>query len=116
MNVMVVTFEQLEPGLFSLTDAPHHFPCYSDSQKRLYRYYGMMKAGFWDLWGPRTLLAYLQLLLKGRKIIPSRGDIQQQGGNVLIDPHGRVRFHYVGSGPADRPDPEVIFALLEKLG
>ncbi|MBU1566910.1 MAG: hypothetical protein KJ630_14960 [Proteobacteria bacterium] len=108
VKVMVITFEAPGP------DATPHYSYYSDSDRQLYRYFGMLRAGFWDLWGPRTLLAYLQLLLKGRQLIPSRGDIHQRGGNVLLDPHGRVRFHHIGSGPADRPDLDSIFSLVEK--
>ena len=104
---MVVTFEP--PG----AEAIPHFPYCYDSDRQLYRYFGMLRAGFWDLWGPRTLLAYLQLLLKGRKILPSNSDFHQRGGNVLLDPHGRIRFHHVGSGPADRPDLEKIFRVIE---
>jgi len=108
IHVGVVTFEP--PG----ADAIPYFPYYQDRDRQLYHYFGMLRAGFWDLWGPRTLLAYLQLLLHGRKILPARGDIHQRGGNVLLDPQGRVRFHHVGSGPADRPNIEHILTLVEK--
>ena len=103
---MVVTFELPRAELIP------HFPYYYDSDRQLYQFFGMLKAGFWDLWGPRTLLAYLQLLLKGRKLLPSNSDLHQRGGNVLLDPRGRVRFHHIGSGPADRPDLEIIFRMV----
>jgi len=108
MKVMVITFEQ--PSRETIPQ----FSYYCDIDRQLYRYFGMLQAGFWDLWGPRTLLAYLQLLLKGRKILPSAADIHQRGGNVLLDPQGRVRFHHIGSGPVDRPDLESIFRVVEK--
>jgi hypothetical protein len=108
MKVMVITFE--EP---SAAEIPG-FSYYCDRDRQLYRYFGILRAGFWDLWGPRTLLVYLHLLLKGRKILPSAADIHQRGGNVLIDPGGWVRFHHIGSGPADRPDLERIFRVIEK--
>jgi hypothetical protein len=81
------------------------FHYYADVERKLYNYYDLNKAGFWDLWGPRTWMTYLRLLLKGRKIVKSESDIYQRGGDVLIDPHGIIRYHHVGSGPADRPDP-----------
>ncbi len=105
---MVITFEAPESA-----GTQHHL-YYVDSDRQLYSYFGMYRAGFWDLWGPTTLMAYLRLLLKGRKIVPSRGDIHQRGGNVLIDADGWVRYHHIGSGPADRPDLENIFSLLDK--
>lgn len=108
MKVIVITFQS--PSLEKIPQ----FSYYSDSGRQLYRYFGMLRAGFWDIWGPRTLLAYLQLLLKGRKMLPSVADIHQRGGDVLIDPEGRVRYHHIGSGPADRPDLEKIFRVVER--
>jgi len=108
LQVMVITFEPPD------AETIPKFSYYCDSDRQLYHYFGMLQAGFWDLWGPRTLLAYLQLLLKGRRIISSRSDIYQRGGDVVIDPFGRVRFHHIGSGPADRPDFEKIFRVVEQ--
>lgn len=108
MQVVVISFQppqQKAAGPFTY--------CY-DSERKLYRYFGMLEARFWDLWGPRSLFAYLQLLLKGRKLEPSTADIHQRGGDVLIDPQGLVRFHHIGRGPADRPDIEKIFQVVEK--
>jgi AhpC/TSA antioxidant enzyme len=109
IKVMVITFE---PPPKEVTP---QFAYYSDRDRQLYRYFGMLRAGFWDLWGPRTLLVYLQLLLKGRKMLPSVADLHQRGGDVLIDPVGRVRFHHIGSGPADRPDFERIFKAVGQI-
>ena len=90
------------------------FTYYCDTERKLYRYFGMFDAKFWDLWGPSSLFAYLQLLLKGRKIESSTADIHQRGGDVLIDSQGVVRFHHIGRGPADRPDIEKIFQVVEE--
>ncbi len=108
MRVLVITFEKPSGE----TNPP--FSYYCDPDLHLYRYFGMLQAGFWDIWGPRTLFAYLKLLLKGRKLQASAADIHQRGGNVLIDPRGRVRFHHIGSGPADRPELERIFRVVEQ--
>lgn len=89
------------------------FPYYVDEEKKLYKYYGLFKAGFWDLWGVRTWVTYVHLLLKGWKIVKSTSDIYQRGGDVLIDPHGVIRLHHIGRGPADRPDPALICKLVE---
>ena len=107
MKVMVITFEP--PG-----DTQGQYPYYHDCDRQLYRYFGMQRASFWDLWGPRTLFMYLQLLLKGRKLQTSTADIHQRGGDVLIDPAGRVCLHHIGRGPADRPDLETILQVVAK--
>jgi len=85
---------------------------YLDAEKTLYHHYGMFSGGFWDIWGPPTWIAYLKLLVKGRKISRSAGDVEQRGGDVVIDPAGIIRFHHVGSGPADRPSIEAILEMI----
>ena len=112
IKVIVLTFEPQQSVAFQAAEAAG-FPYYVDEERQLYRHYGILKAGFWDLWGPRTWLIYLRLLLKGRKILKSRGDIEQRGGDVLIDPRGMVRYHHIGTGPADRPEPAFICDLVK---
>jgi peroxiredoxin len=113
IKVIVITFEPLSPLAFPVVEAAVNFPYYVDEERQLYQYYDILKAGFWDLWGPRTWLIYLRLLLKGRKIIKSKSDINQRGGDVLIDPNGIVHYHHIGSGPGDRPDPAQICNQVE---
>jgi hypothetical protein len=113
IKVIVITFEPERLITLPPAEAAEDFPYYVDKGRQLYRYYGFLKAGFWDLWGPPTWLSYLRLLLKGRKIMKSESDIYQRGGDVLIDQRGMIRFHHIGAGPADRPDLDVIFNLVE---
>lgn len=87
---------------------------YLDLEKSLYHHYGMYSAGFWDLWGPRTLIAYITLLAKGQKLKKSDGDIEQRGGDVVIDPDGIIRLHHIGTGPGDRPDIETVLKMIQE--
>jgi len=112
VKVIVITFESFKSVGLPVAEEEMNFPYYVDEQRQLYRYYGILKAGFWDLWGPRTWLLYLSLLLKGRKILKSQSDIQQRGGNVLIDPSGIVHYHHISTGPADRPNPALICKMV----
>ena len=86
---------------------------YLDLEKRLYHHYGMFAAGFWDLWGLRTWISYIKLLVKGEKLKKSEGDIEQRGGDVVIDPYGIIQMHHIGAGPGDRPDIPSILRLIE---
>lgn len=106
-----MSFEPFRPGLAVEADQ-EGFPFYVDAERRLYHHYGMLSAGFWDLWGPRTWWLYLRLLVAGRRLQQSTGDVHQRGGDVLIDPEGLVRFHYIGQGPADRPAVATLLALV----
>ena len=74
---------------------------------------GMLQAGFWDIWGPLTWLAYIKGIIKGGKLRKSTGDIHQRGGDVLISPDGIIKLYNVGTGPADRPDARIIIKTIE---
>jgi len=59
-----------------------------------------------------TLWAYIKLVFRGRRIHAATGDMKQLGGDVLIDPRGIVRMHYISSGPDDRP---AVSSLIETV-
>ena len=108
-----MTFESQQADLLSNTDEGHRFPYHFDLEKKLYHHYGMEKAGFRDVWGLRTLKTYFRLLLQGKKLLKSQGDVYQRGGDVLIDPDGKIRFHRISIGPGDRPPLDTVWAVIE---
>lgn len=114
VKVAVVTFEAgfLARGYVAETSLA--WPLLVDEKREVYHAYDMLTAGFWDIWGPRTWWAYLREILRGRMPKKSEGDINQRGGDVLIDPGGIVRLHHVGDGPADRPDVLKILQVIEQ--
>lgn len=114
INVFVVTFEQEEHALNYRQETDLGWPLVVDSSRELYRYYGMEKAGFWDLWGPATWRVYLREILKGNRPRPANDDIYQRGGDVLINPEGMVRLHHIAKGPADRPRIDDILEIVER--
>ncbi|MGW8195734.1 MAG: SelL-related redox protein [Desulforhopalus sp.] len=114
IRLMIITFDRGSGSSASAGSPGEKTPAvYCDAERKLYRHFGMGKAGFWDLWHPGTLWAYLRLVAAGWTLQKSTGDIYQRGGDVLIDPGGTVRFHHVAAGPTDRPDPEDLFNLVE---
>lgn len=108
IKVVVVTFEAGFLARRYQEDTGLAWPLLVDEKRDIYRAYAMLDAGFWDIWGGRTWLAYLKEILHGRLPKKSAGDIRQRGGDVLIDPEGIVRLHHVGNGPADRPSVAAI--------
>ncbi len=108
VKLVVITFEA---GYFArryIEETALPWPLLVDKTRDTYRDYGMLTASFWDIWGPKTWWVYAKEIVKGERIRPSKGDIYQRGGDVLIDPDGIVRLHHVGKGPADRPAVETI--------
>jgi hypothetical protein len=102
-KVVVVTFEAGFLARSYMDETGLQWPLLVDENREVYQAYGMLEAGFWDIWGPATWLAYFREMLHGHLPKKSSGDIHQRGGDVLIDPQGIVRLHHVGAGPADRP-------------
>lgn len=114
VRIVVVTFEG---GYFAgqyRAENKLKWPLLVDTNRDLYRKYGMLQASFLDIWGPKTWLAYFREILRGNVPKKSSGDISQRGGDVLIDPLGIIRLHHVGAGPADRPSGEDILQVVEK--
>ena len=101
--MLVVTFEGEEAAAGYVAETGIRWPIVSDDRRELYQVYGLEKAHWRHLIGPRTLWAYAKEALRGT--FPRRpvADTTQQGGDVLIDPEGVVRFHHIGAGSGYRP-------------
>jgi hypothetical protein len=113
VQVAVVTFENDFFARQYVAETALAWPLLIDADREVYRGYGMLAAGFWDLWGPATWTAYLRELRNGN--LPKKAtsdDIYQRGGDVLIDPAGTVRLHHIGAGPADRPGVASLLAAI----
>lgn len=110
MRIAVVTFDRgpLAQAYVESTGCP--FPLLVDEERRLYHAYGMLRGRWQDMWGFGTWRAYAREFWLGRlPNLPARGtDTFQLGGDVLIDPDGRVRHVHVGRGPGDRPSIETL--------
>ena len=110
IRVLVVTFENQTAAAEYVSDTGMGWPILVDERRELYRAYGLQRAKWFHLVGPRTLFAYIKEAFRG--IFPrwSVADTTQQGGDVLIDPNGVVRFHHVGAGSGYRPTVAQILA------
>jgi hypothetical protein len=112
LGVLVVTFERPEVAADYAREIELRWPLVVDPDRALYHAYGMSRGSFWQIFGPRALLNLARLVRQGYRTERATGDTRQLGGNVLVDPAGRVVLHHVGEGPADRPPVE---ALLREI-
>ncbi len=90
-----------------------NWPLLLDPQQILYGAYSMVRGSWWDIYGLPSIANYLKLIFRGRLPGKPGKDWRQLGGDILIDPNGIVRLHYVSSGPHDRPSIETILAAVE---
>lgn len=114
IEVVVVTFEDEEQALNYQKDTGLSWPVVVDISRELYGYFGMNKARFFDLWNMATFRIYAREILKGNWPKRAQGDVQQRGGDVLIDPQGMVRLHHISRGPADRLSADTVPDLVER--
>jgi AhpC/TSA antioxidant enzyme len=112
LRILVVTFEAQERAEAYVRETGLRWPLLIDRQRALYGAYDMGPGRWWAIWGPATLWAYIRLIGRGHRPRRPTGDIQQLGGDILVDPMGMVALHHVGKGPADRP---AVSALLERI-
>jgi hypothetical protein len=116
VSVVMVTFESINSADGYAKDSGMDWPILIDEQRYLYESYQMHRAGFWDIWGPKTWWAYGEQFMKGNFPERTKGDIHQRGGDVLIDGQGHIMLHHVGTGPADRPSVEFMIEIVKKGG
>ena len=101
--MLVVTFETRRQAEAYVRETGLPWPLLVDSSRTVYRAYDMRRGGMWEIWSPASWGAYVDLMRRGRRVRPPTGDIYQLGGDVLVDPAGRLALHRVERGPADRP-------------
>ena len=111
---LILTFEALPFAAEYVVETELRWPLMVDVDRELYRAYSMHRARWRDLWGVATMRVYAREALDGRLPRWPRADTVQQGGDVLINPDGIVRYLHVGRGPADRPSVEHLLAVRQR--
>jgi hypothetical protein len=113
-HIAVVTFETAARARAYASETRIAWPVLLDRDRTLYRGYGMQRGRLLDILGAATWWAYAKELARGQLPGWPTDDTRQLGGDVLIDPTGIVKFHHVGSGPADRPSVDTILGARQR--
>ena len=111
VRVLTVTFESSGSARIYAEETESPWPVLVDGGRTLYRTYGFDRSKLRHLFGWSTMTTYFREALVGRWPRWPVSDTVQQGGDILIDPDGIVRFLYVGSGPGDRSDIDEIVEI-----
>lgn len=114
VNVKVITFDNDVMAMAYVKATDLQWPLLFDSDLNFYKAYGMGNASWWSLYRPASIVKYLKLIFQGKGPGKPGKDWQQLGGDVLIDPEGVVRMHYVSADPHDRPTVEEILDVIEQ--
>ena len=91
------------------------FQLLSDPERDTYRAYGVRRGNLWRMFGPGTIWAYIKALGRGSSYHFARSDLQQLGGDFLIDAAGIVRHEHHGATPNDRPTVDQLLAVLDTI-
>ena len=87
-------------------------PVYTDPSRRTFEAASLGRS-VWSLLRPGSLVALLRAARKGfffrGKV---QGDGLQLGGVLVVEPPGRVKFHYVSRFVGDHPSNELILHAL----
>ena len=113
VELLVVTFEQDWRAKQYVSETGLEFPLCLDHDRVLYRGYGMERGSTRKILGIGNWWHYIKLMLRGRRVHRPTDDIYQLGGDVLVDPNGIVRLHFVSETPVDRPAVAAIQAAIE---
>jgi alkyl hydroperoxide reductase subunit AhpC len=111
IKVKVVTFDADFMALAYVKETNLAWPLLKDTELSLYTAYGMGRGTWWDIYNPISVLNYLRLIFTGKGPGKPGRDWRQLGGDVLIDPEGIIRLHYVSADPHDRPSVDSILTL-----
>ena len=116
VKVYVVTFDSQEIARAYAQRNQLDWPLVVDTERMLYREFGMGRASWWTLLKPPTIWKYFTLWLRGAKPQKVGSDVHQLGGDVLVDPDGEVRLVHVSRGPHDRPGVGSLLAIVRGGG
>ena len=109
IKVKIIAFDDDLMAMSYAEETNLKWPILLDRDRDLYSAYGMGKGSWWNIYNPIALARYIALFLHGAKLGKPGSDWFQLGGDILIDPAGIVRLHYISANPLDRPSTEAIF-------
>lgn len=94
-----------------LAETQSPFPLLLDPDLVAYQVYGLQRSVLHS-WGWNNLRYYAKAILRGQKFSVNRGDMNQLGGDFLVDAGGILRLVHPSVDPTDRP---ALSALLSAL-
>ena len=110
LHIVLISFETPVRAELYVKETGLAWPLIIDEPRSLYEAFGMDPGSFQAIWSPKNWGVYLRIIAKGRLPKLPRNDVNQLGGDVLIDPDGKVKIHHVSRSPTDRPPIDSLLA------
>lgn len=112
IKVKIVTFDGDTMAQMYIKKLDLSWPLLLDKESEIYKKFSMSRANWWALYNPLSILKYLALIFTGTMPGKPGKDLSQLGGDVLVDPEGVIRMHYLSKNPHDRPSVESILKIV----
>jgi alkyl-hydroperoxide reductase/thiol specific antioxidant family protein len=113
-RAVVITFGAAPLARAWLTETEVPFELWLDPERAAYRAFGLEQS-LVRSWSPRTIWAYIRLMVQGRPWRGIQGDSGQLGGDFVVDTGGIIRFAYRSHDPTDRPSVEDLLGAFDRL-
>jgi peroxiredoxin len=113
-RVLIIAFAEQAWARAWLDSNEVSFPLLLDSERRVYRAYGLERSVL-RTWSPRTVRYYVRRLAAGARLQRARGDPYQLGGDFVVDARGVVRLAYRSRDPSDRPSIGRLLEVLRRI-
>ncbi len=92
------------------------FAILADPNRRAYGAFALPRLSWRRVFSPATLKLYFKLLRAGEKRQDyGKEDIQQAGGDFLIDRTGNILFAHRSREPADRPTQAKLLQEIDRI-
>ena len=114
MGVLIVSFSAPLFARAWLEETGAPFTLLVDPDRSVYRSYGL-EASFWRTWSPRTLWYYARNWGRRPGWQGSGEDLNQLGGDFIVDRAGKLCFVHRSHDPVDRPSVDDLFAAIDRL-
>ncbi len=113
-EVLLICFDTLERAERYAGEQGLPFPLLVDSERRVYRAYGLEQGALWRFLTPKVALGALRMLEGGRQLQRPHEDPLQLGGDFVVDPNGLLALVHPCRDPTDRPSAATLLAAVSQ--
>jgi hypothetical protein len=116
VSIIVISFA--EPAQLRLYQKYHgwRFSVLADPKRMAYKAFDLPRLSWWRVFSPATLKLYLKLLRQGKRPRDyGREDIQQAGGDFLVNRAGNILYAHCSREPSDRPTAERLLQEIDRI-
>lgn len=105
VDVAVVHFDQTDrlDQYRAFHAVPERVRLVADPDRTLHDLFAIGRGSWWQVWGPRTFVAYARLLRAGDRYHRHRGDSLQLGADIVVAADRTVATTFRPSQPDERP-------------